>query len=268
MQSIAPSYRAACYCCARALALREFGRCRLREVALSDPRKLPETTVEALALAASLPGDLNEKLAAYSAHSKRLRPEVAAIYDRLIENLNVLDGGKIGPAVGEQMPDFLLPDQQGRLISLESLLAAGPVVISMNRGHWCPYCKLDLRAMAQIEPDIRRLGAKLVSIMPEKAQYTKKAIAANEFPFPILTDVDLSYALSLGIIFWVGAEVKRVYEKLGIDLERFQGNKSYFLPVAAKFVVGRDGVVRAREVNVNFRERMEPKAIIEALVRL
>lgn len=266
MQSIAPGYRAACYCFGEALS--EFGGRRLREVAVSDPKQLPATTAEALALAASLPGDLNEKLAAYSAHSKRLRPEVAAIYDRLIENLHVLDGGKIGPAVGEPMPDFLLPDQQGRLISLESLLASGPVVISMNRGHWCPFCKLDLRAMAQIEPEIRRLGAKLVSIMPEKARYTKMASADNEFPFPILTDVDLSYALSLGMIFWVGAEVKNVYEKLGIDLERFQGNKSYFLPVAAKFVVGRDGVVHAREVNVNFRERMEPKAIIDALARL
>ena len=104
--------------------------------------------------------------------------------------------------------------------------------------------------------------------MPEKSQFTKEAIATNDFPFLILSDVDLGYALSLGLIYWVGAEVRTLYAKMGLDLERFQGNKSYFLPMAAKFIVGRDGVVKAREVNVDFRQRMEPKQIIAALARL
>ena len=176
-----------------------------------------------------------------------------------------LEADKIGPLVGDQMPEFLLPDQQGQLISLQSLLASGPLVISLNRGHWCPYCKLDLRALAQVEPDIRRMGARLVSIMPETAKYTKKAIVENDFPFPVLTDVDLSYALSLGMIYWIGAPVKKLYDELGLDLELFQGNRSYFLPVAAKFIVDRDGAVCARAVNVDFRERMEPQAILAAL---
>ena len=235
---------------------------------MSDPEKLPETTAEAFALASGMQASLKERLAAYREHSGRLRPEVAAIYQKLVDHLEALVSGAVGPAVGDQMPDFLLPDQHGRLISLEDLLASGPVVISMNRGHWCPYCKLDLRALAQIEPDIRRLGAQIVSIMPETAQYTKQAIAENDFPFPILTDVDLGYALSLGLVFWVGADVKKLYGDLGLDLAVFQGNRSYFLPIAAKFIVGRDGQVKAREININFRERMEPSAIIAALARL
>jgi peroxiredoxin len=235
---------------------------------VSDPEKLPKTTAEAFALVAGMDASLKERLAAYREHSARLRPEIAVIYQKLVDHLEALVSGTVGPAVGDQMPDFLLPDQHGRLISLESLLASGPAVISMNRGHWCPYCKLDLRALAQIEPDIRRLGAQIVSIMPEKAQYTKQAIAENDFPFPILTDVDLSYALSLGLVFWIGADMKKLYSDLGLDLEVFQGNRSYFLPIAAKFVVGRDGLVRAREININFRERMEPSTVIAALEKL
>jgi len=234
---------------------------------LSELKK-PETLGEALALASSQHGDLNERLATYSQHSKRLRPEFTAVYEGLIEHLAALDEGKIGPAVGEQMPDFLLPNQDGHLISLHGLLASGPVVLSMNRGHWCPYCKLDLRAMVQIAPEVRRMGAQIVSIMPETTQYTKKAIVDNEAPFAILTDVDLSYALSLGMIYWVGAEVTSLYQELGILLERFQGNRGYFLPIAAKFVVGRNGAVAAREVNIDFRQRMEPKDILAALSRL
>ncbi len=235
---------------------------------MSDPEKLPKTTAEAFALASGMNASLRERLATYREHSARLRPEIAVIYQKLVDHLEALVSGAVGPAVGDQMPDFLLPDQHGQLVSLEHQLLSGPIVLSMNRGHWCPYCRLDLRALAQIEPDIRRLGAQVVSIMPETAQYTKRAIVENDFPFPILTDIDLGYALSLGLVFWVGTDVKKLYGELGLDLAVFQGNRSYFLPIAAKFVVGRDGKVKAREININFRERMEPSDIIAVLERL
>ena len=35
--------------------------------------------------------------------------------------------------------------------------------------------------------------------------------------------------------------------------------------MAAKFIVGRDGLVKARQVNIEFRERMEPEAILAVL---
>jgi peroxiredoxin len=245
-------------------------RCAIaaRGLVLGESKKLPETTREALALASSLDGGLNDRLAFYARHSKRLLPKFAAAYDALIAHLAELDQGKIGPAVGSPMPDFLLPDQDGHLTSLHELLRSGPAVISMNRGHWCPYCKLDLRALAAAAPEIRRMGARVVSIMPETTQFTKKSAVDIEAPFPILTDVDLGYALSLGMVYWVGAELKALYDELGVALEKFQGNSGYLLPVAGKFVVGRDGGVVAREVNIDFRQRMEPKDILAALAKL
>ena len=38
--------------------------------------------------------------------------------------------------------------------------------------------------------------------------------------------------------------------------------------MAAKFIVGCDGLVKARQVNIEFRERMEPEAIITTLENL
>ena len=38
--------------------------------------------------------------------------------------------------------------------------------------------------------------------------------------------------------------------------------------MAAKFIVGQDGLVKARQVNLEFRERMEPEVIVAALERL
>jgi peroxiredoxin len=208
---------------------------------------------------------LAARLAAYRADSGRRWPDFARAYDELVARLAALDRGDIGPRVGERLAEFNLPDANGRLVSLGSLLRSGPAVISLNRGHWCPYCRLELRALAAAHDEIRKLGARLVSIMPESAQFTGAYASRNALPFPILSDIDLGYALSLGLIFWVGAEVQRLYEAAGIDLAQFQGNKGFFLPVAAKFVVGQDGIIKARQVNVEFRERMEPAAVVAAL---
>ena len=238
---------------------RQVGASREAELSKAKSDVTGGSAVEASA------SSLGARLSAYQQQSRSRRPDFARAYDDLVGRLSSLDRGEVGPRVGEPMPAFHLPDESGRLTSLASMLQAGPAVISINRGHWCPYCKMELRALAAIYGDIRRLGASVVSIMPDTARFTGEYIAGNELPFPVLSDMDLGYSLSLGLIFWVGPEVLRLYAEVGIELEKYQGNQSQFLPMAAKFIVGRDGRVKARQVNVEFRERMEPEAILAAL---
>lgn len=211
---------------------------------------------------------LSSRLSAYREESGIRLPVFAKAYDDLVRRLNLLDGGKVGPQLGEVMPRFDLPNESGELISLPSLLRSGPIVISINRGHWCPYCKLELRSLAAINDEVERMGARIISIMPDSARFTEGYVASNDLPFPILSDVDLGYSLSLGLIFWVGAQIQRLYKDVGIELEKYHGNQGYFLPMAAKFVIGRDGRVKARQVNLEFRERMEPEAVIATLRNL
>ena len=208
---------------------------------------------------------LNSRLSAYRRKSEIRKPEFAKAYDELVERLNVLDQGQVGPKLGESMPRFDLPDESGNLISLSSLIQNGPVVISINRGHWCPYCKIELRALAAINTEIERLGARVASIMPDSARFTDVYVANTDLPFPVLSDIDLGYSLSLELIFWVGDEIQKLYQEVGVELKKYHGNQAYFLPMAAKFIVGRDGLVKARQVNIEFRERMEPEAIITTL---
>jgi peroxiredoxin len=223
---------------------RQAGRRRLKDMTSS-----PGSLAEALILAEGRNASLKSRLSEYRSESSRLRPDIAKVYDQLVERLNALDRGEVGP----------------RLVTLSSLLRSGPAVISINRGHWCPYCKLELRSLAAINGEIERLGACTVSIMPDTARFTSSYAAENKLPFPVLSDIDLGYSLSLGLVFWVGPEIRRLYVEVGVELEKYQGNQGYFLPMAAKFIVGRDGLVKARQVNIEFRERMEPAAIIAAL---
>ena len=217
-------------------------------------------------MAAGEDGPLQERLDTYSAYSRELRPEVNQAYDELIARLSGLK--KIGPSLGAQIPEFYLPDQDGHLVSLELLLSDGPLILSLNRGHWCPWCRLELRALAQVHDEARKLGTQVVSIIPETLAYSRRLIADNGLPFRVLADLDLAYALSLGLMIWVGDQIRALYLKSGLNLPVFQRNEGWFLPIPATFLIGREGVVQARFVDPDFRKRMEPHDILNALRKL
>jgi peroxiredoxin len=44
---------------------------------------------------------------------------------------------------------FTLPDAYGGEVSLKTLLAKGPVVVSFYRGEWCPYCNIERPRIAR-----------------------------------------------------------------------------------------------------------------------
>ena len=76
--------------------------------------------------------------------------------------------------VGEQVPNFTLPNAIGKEVELQELLKAGSVVISFYRGQWCPYCNLELGTLQKYLPQIQKQGATLVAISPQTPDNTPK----------------------------------------------------------------------------------------------
>jgi peroxiredoxin len=103
--------------------------------------------------------------------------------------------------------------------------------------------------------------------VPELGKYARNLQKKRGLPFAVLTDLDLSYALSLGLVFWVGDKIKEMYGEFGIDLSKFQGNGGWLLPIPATFVVDRDGYVKARFVDPDFRRRMNTENILAAVTQ-
>jgi peroxiredoxin len=208
-------------------------------------------------------GTLNEQLRAYAEASRAIFPAYGGAVDRLVERLNGNGGGETAPRPGEPMPLFVLPDEAGRLVALRSLLDRGPVAVMFFRGHWCPYCRLNVRAVVQAQDRIERAGAQIVAITPETQEYNTDLKSSSGAPFSILTDLDNGYALSLDLAIWLDAEIQRLLSYQ--DMARFHGNEGWMLPIPAVFVVGRDGIVKARFVDPDFRKRMEIDDLIKAL---
>jgi peroxiredoxin len=143
-------------------------------------------------------------------------------------------------------------------------LTQGPVAVTFHRGHWCPYCRININALAQAHHEIAAEGGQIVAIMPDRQKFVADLKAQSKVRFPILTDMDNGYALSLNLAVWVGAEMQKMMEGRQ-DLPTFQGNSSWMLPIPATFVVGRDGRIRARFMDPDYRK---PMAIADMLTAL
>jgi peroxiredoxin len=110
---------------------------------------------------------------------------------------------------------------------------------------------------------IKAMGAQVVAVMPETQEYTGLLKVESGAPFPILTDLDNGYALSLNLAIWLGAEIQSLLSYQ--DMAKFHGNDGWMLPIPAVFVIGRDGIVKARFVDPDFRKRMEIDDLLAAL---
>src|SRR5262245_18644646 len=103
-----------------------------------------ENLDDAFQRARELDASLDEQLRAFSDATRQRMRDVAAAVDRLIERLQRTGVGNSAPQAGEPMPPFVLPDDSGRMVSLDALLAQGPVAVTFHRGHWCPYCRINI----------------------------------------------------------------------------------------------------------------------------
>jgi peroxiredoxin len=227
---------------------------------MTESKSIEASLAEAFQKADSFESSLEARLEFYLGESRKLLPDLETSYDELVARLKSNEAKILVPAVGERLPNFVMSDSDGRLVELSTLLRNGPLVVSFNRGPWCDYCGLELHALARAYPDIIAAGGDVVSIVPETALQKSRGL-----PFRVLTDLDLAYAFSLGLVFWVGDKIKETYLEFGIDLERFQGHGGWLLPIPATLVLSSNGRVKARLVDPDFRHRMATEDILSAL---
>jgi peroxiredoxin len=223
-----------------------------------------ESLEEAFKRVRELDLSVGEQLRTFADAVRQRTPDFAAAVDRLVERLRKYGASDSAPQVGEPMPPFVLPDDTGHLVSLDELLSRGPVAVTFHRGHWCPYCRININALAQAHKEIAAEGGQIVAIMPDRQKFSAELKSQSNVPFPILTDMDNGYALLLNLTIWVGAEMQKMLEGRR-DLPTFQGNSSWMLPIPATFVVGPDGLIRARFVDPDYRK---PTSIAEMLAAL
>jgi peroxiredoxin len=211
---------------------------------------------------------LASSLAAMRAASARvLKPEVSQLLERHLAQLAARH--EAIARAGDLVAPFALHDQAGRLVSSDDLLQRGPLVVSFFRGTWCPYCNLELAALAQSYDEIRALGAELVMVTPESAQSASAYVAAHPVPFPILVDPGAAVAQRFGLAYEMPQYMRELYTRaFGNDLSAKNADGSWRLPIPGRFVVGTDGVIVAADADPDYRARPEPSDTLTVLQRI
>lgn len=216
---------------------------------------------------------LQDKLDAFKADFKggkppyHAPPEIHPIMERATAEL--IASGQAARAIkaGDRAPSFTLKDQDGNDVSSAELLRHGPLVITFYRGVWCPYCNIELRAINEVLPQIEGYGASVVAISPQTAVNSRKSVRDNKLGFPVLNDSNGEVGAAFGLRFALPGYLVDLYKALKNDLPAFNGDPSWTLPMPARYVIGRDGIVLYSEVNPDYTHRPDPVDMFPVLER-
>ena len=172
----------------------------------------------------------------------------------------------VGLRVGEEAPDFDLPDATGKQVRLGDLLDRGPVVLSFQRGEWCPYCNLELHTWQGLLDQVTATGAQLVAVSPQRPTNALSLTEKHELGFPVLSDVDQTAIRAYRLRYELPAALKDVYANaFGVDLSMQNADGSWTLTVPATFVVDQLRRIRFAFANTDWRVRAEPAEVLAAL---
>lgn len=207
--------------------------------------------------------NLTEEIKQFTAGAyERLPAGYIDTFRNLIGRLIEENFASNAPKTGDAFPDFILQDDESKIIKASDYWHDKNIIVKFYRGGWCPYCNLELAALERLAKEFAAENAALFAIAPEKPSFqleTKKKANAN---FKFLWDENNALAKRLGIAFTVDENVRNVYGKLNLDLDLVNGE--WILPVPATFIVN-NGIVRYNHLDADYMRRQNPADLLAAI---
>ena len=105
-------------------------------------------------------------------------------------------------------------------------------------------------------------------ISPILEKYSRQVVKKHLLTYPVLCDQGNQAASKFGLVHSLPDDLREVYMKFGIDLERFNGDTQWQLPLPARFILDKNGIVIDREVNPDYTQRPEPSEIVGILTSI
>lgn len=181
----------------------------------------------------------------------------------------IVDAGVLEKAMneGDKAPNFTLKNAKGESVALYDELKNGPVVLIWYRGGWCPYCNLTLKRLQDELPNFKKYDASLLALTPELPDSSLSTVEKNALSFQVLSDIGNEVAKEYGVVFELTDAVAKRYQE-GFNLYGYNGDKSNTLPLAATYVINKDGKIVYAFLDADYRNRAEPKEILNVLKSL
>ena len=95
-------------------------------------------------------------------------------------------------AMGGRAPEFTLPDQDERNISLSTLLRDGPLILYFYPADFTPVCTREACALRDLHGEILQAGLEIAGVSPQDPASHRSFREKYRLPFTLLSDVDKS----------------------------------------------------------------------------
>ena len=166
---------------------------------------------------------------------------------------------------GAEIPQFQLPDQNGKAVASSEILAEKRLVICFIRGRWCPFCVAQMEAMNAVLSQIEEAGARLIAISPQSIKQSFFMHDQHKLRFALLSDAGNVVARMFRLTYAVSDGSKALYKRTFVNLPFINGDDSWELPIPATYIIGRDGKVQFASASEDYSERPEPSEILHHL---
>jgi len=123
--------------------------------------------------------------------------------------------------IGQQAPQFALPDQAGKPVSLKGLLENGPLVVYFYPADFTPGCTKEACTIRDLHGELVAAGLQVAGISPQGAESHQRFAEQHQLPFLLLSDVEKAVIKDYDVNGPLGFGVRR-----------------------ATFLIDQDGIIR------------------------
>ena len=143
---------------------------------------------------------------------------------------------------GSTAPDFTLPDQDGKSVTLSKVLADGPVLLYFYPADFTPGCTKEACMLRDAHAEILDVGVTVIGISAQDEDSHSKFQQQHNLPFTLLADTE--------------HKVARLYDANGL----------FGMTKRITYLINQDGTIDDA-VNAMFRISAHEELLNEALQR-
>jgi peroxiredoxin Q/BCP len=112
-------------------------------------------------------------------------------------------------AMGARAPEFTLPDQDERSVSLSTLLRHGSLILYFYPADFTPGCTREACSLRDLHGEVLQAGLDIVGISPQDPASHRAFREKHKLPFKLLSDVDKSVIRMYEVLGPLGFGVRR-----------------------------------------------------------
>ena len=102
-------------------------------------------------------------------------------------------------------------------------------------------------------------------ISPQLEKYSRQTVKKQQLSYRVLSDRGNAVASQFGLTYTLSDQLKELYGEWGMNLERFNGDPSWTMPLPGRFIMDRHGTIIHVDVHPDYTRRPEPSDIVSIL---